>query len=171
MLISGLTLASASYCSAQSPVPSATNAIVGSASWEASATVIHVLSDDALGAPTLNGFTASLARGMLPAMQINGDLGLYRGNGRSLWSFTAGPQFKASIHRFEPFARALFGLSRATGGTAFTLIGGGGVDIYLRDHLSVRAIQMDYVLLQGGVAAHGSDMTRIGVGLTYSFGD
>lgn len=79
----------------------------------------------------------------------------------NLFTYMAGPQFRVPTHRFRPFAEFLFGgahtnlyrnLYNAAGATnlavsnnSFAMAIGGGFDIRMNRHLSLRPFQMDYV--------------------------
>jgi outer membrane immunogenic protein len=82
--------------------------------------------------------------------------------GLTLVSYMAGPRYTHPLpHRLSPFAQALFGgvhgfdsyFPSANGGpsgaaTSFAMAAGLGLDIALRPHLLLRAIQADYHYMQ-----------------------
>jgi hypothetical protein len=137
-------------------------------SWEVSVAYVHVLTDGTFGNNVgLNGFTASVSRSLLPAVQVTGEVGDYSGGVTSVKSFLGGAQFKIPVRRFEPFIRVLGGLSRAQS-NAFTIAGGGGIDLRWNERVAIRLVQIDeYLLFPGG---HAGDYARIGFGVTYAFG-
>jgi opacity protein-like surface antigen len=72
----------------------------------------------------------------------------------NLWTYLAGPRFSyRHLGRFTPFAQVLFGASHATPNvflttnqTSFTMAIGEGFDYRLSRHLSIRPIEVDYLL-------------------------
>jgi hypothetical protein len=104
----------------------------------------------------------------------------------SVYSLLAGPQIYPFKHRkLTPFGHVLFGGAYyrnsvpANGGfgtkvedwTAFAWGGGGGIDLYLKQHLGIRLFEYDYNVAHfyGGHVDHGS--SRISVGIVYRFGE
>jgi len=110
------------------------------------------------------------------------------------YSYLFGPVVSQSAGRYRPFAHALFGansvstnLSGVTIGglgipgltltdTAFAMAFGGGVDVKLTDHLSLRAGQADYLFTKHdfsggiqGIATHQNNF-RASVGAVFQFG-
>jgi len=72
----------------------------------------------------------------------------------NIYSLLFGPQFSVrSNDTVTPFVRALIGLSRLKVGllgfsestTAFSIGGGGGLDINVAENLAIRAFQADYI--------------------------
>jgi len=118
----------------------------------------------------MNGWTAAIAGRLFPAVQLTAEVGSYRKTGAQIHSFLAGPQLKAHVWRIQPFVRGLFGLSRAPASNEFSVAAGGGIDVPVATHISIRALQCDYYRFLGG--QHGkTDLLRAGIGITYSFGD
>lgn len=78
------------------------------------------------------------------------------------YSLLFAPQFSFRSETVTPFIRPLVGFSHLTAGllgfsdsiTAFTVGGGGGLDVNVADHLAIRAVQADYLHLraEGGSA-------------------
>ena len=65
-------------------------------------------------------------------------------------TITAGPQFKLRGDRFTPFAEALIGFAQISpknfpSQSTMTAMAGGGVDIRVNSHFSIRAAQVDVV--------------------------
>ena len=158
---------------AQSPIPTA-RGMSSDHRYEVAATYTHVLTDGSFGYVGLNGFTASASAGVLPSVQLTGEVGSYSGSRVAVKSFLAGPQVGFHIYRFQPFVRALFGLSHTSfnsqsQGSAFTLAAGGGLNYLLTDHFAIRALQADYYRPTGGTY-RSADFLRLGFGVSYQFG-
>ncbi len=151
------------------PVPAVTGVGFGARN-EIALNYTHVATDreDVKG---LNGFTVSGSHGLIPWIAVTGEFGEYRGHGLSLQSFLGGPEVKLHISRFQPFVRMLFGISHESG-TSFTFASGGGLDVYLKGHFAVRALQADYYRLgANGGSSSSSDYFRLGFGVVYEFGE
>ena len=109
------------------------------------------------------------------------------------YTFLAGPRFSfRNSTRFTPFAQALFGDVHATAVTvsnctgtactplpaqdAFAMTAGGGLDIGLTRHISLRAVQAEYMMTRfaplpaTGSSASQNDL-RLSTGLVFRFGD
>jgi len=96
------------------------------------------------------------------------------------YSFLFGPvlsnRVEGSPNGFTPFLHALAGADRisasASGSsvsdTAFAMAFGGGVDIDVNRHISVRG-QSDYLYTKHGTATH-QDNVRVSVGVVFKFG-
>ena len=158
---------------AQSPIPTA-RGMSSDHRYEVAATYTHVLTDGSFGYVGLNGFTASASAGVLPSVQVTGEVGSYSGSKVSVKSFLAGPQVGFHIYRFQPFVRGLFGLSHTSlnsqsQGNAFTIAAGGGLNFLLTDHFAIRALQADYYRPVGGIY-RSADFLRLGFGVSYQFG-
>jgi hypothetical protein len=142
--------------------------------YEISGTYTHVLTDGTFDAPLgMNGWTASASTRIWPVVQITAEAGGYRKTGASIYSFMAGPQLKMRVWRIHPFVRGLFGMSRVSSSadvSEFSVAGGGGIDVPFANHFSIRALQCDYYRFPGGNLSK-TDLLRVGVGITYSFGD
>lgn len=104
------------------------------------------------------------------------------GNSLTLLSYTGGARYavpqRSSAHRsaFVPFAEVLVGGAHAGGGIAgagdgtyaFALRAGGGVDLHLAQHLSVRLLQIDYYLTNfANTANNHQDNLLLGAGVAY----
>src|SRR5262249_2165071 len=83
-------------------------------------------------------------------------------------------------NRVTPFAEVLFGAERVSTSTAtanrsdnnFAMTAGGGLDVKLAKHVSVRPVKVDYLLTR--FAAKGADPTsqknlRISTGIVFHF--
>src|SRR5438270_5234423 len=167
LLLPAITLCISTSCFGQGPTAIAR----GGGAYEVAGTYTRVQTDGSFGAPRgLNGWTASAAGQVMPFVQLTAEVGGYRKPNFSMYSFMAGPQVKMRIWRVQPFIRGLFGLSRVTGNNEFSFAGGGGLDVPVTNHISVRALQCDYYRFYGG-PFHLTDMMRVGVGVKYWFGD
>lgn len=96
-----------------------------------------------------------------------------------LQTVTAGPQLHLRSEHFSPFVEGLFGMARLTppnvdAHTGFGGIVGGGIDLYLTNHIAWRLIQADYVYQSHPVSALGGNGTfngaRVQGGLVFGFG-
>jgi len=109
------------------------------------------------------------------------------------YTFLAGPRLSyRNTSRFTPFAQALFGDVHATAVTvsnctgtactplpaqdAFAMTAGAGLDIGLTRHISLRAVQAEYMMTRfAALPATGSSTTqndlRLSTGLVFRFGD
>ncbi len=110
------------------------------------------------------------------------------------YSYLFGPVVSQNMGRYKPFAHALFGANTVStnlsgvsiGGlgipgltlsdTAFAMAFGGGVDVKLKDRISLRAGQFDYLFTKHdfsfgapGVAAHQNNY-RASVGIVFQIG-
>ena len=112
-------------------------------------------------------------------------------SGGSAFTYLFGPRFSYRNHsRVTPFAQALFGaadagkvtLSGCTGSsctpllaqTAFAMTAGGGLDIRLARHISIRAIQAEYLMTRFSDPTTGASDTqnnlRLSTGLLFRLG-
>jgi outer membrane immunogenic protein len=117
---------------------------------------------------SLNGGSASVSYHIRDWVSGVADFGGYT-NGNilgtgvdgTLSTYLFGPRFSyRSYHRFKPFAETLFGVAHAgasIGGGAvgstqnsFALVIGGGVDYRISSRLSLRPLQVDYLLTRFG---------------------
>jgi peptidoglycan-associated lipoprotein len=102
--------------------------------------------------------------------------------GLTLTTLAAGPRFNLAAQRLAPFVQALFGFAHGSGSafpqgnsltasaSSFALDIGGGADYPLRERLSVRLLQLDY--LRTWLPNSRTDWQnnlRIGVGITLRF--
>jgi outer membrane protein OmpA-like peptidoglycan-associated protein len=112
-------------------------------------------------------------------------------SGGSAYTYLFGPRLSYRRYdRITPFAQALFGgayassvtLSNCTGANctplpqqnAFALVAGGGLDIRLSRHLSLRAVQAEYMMTRfndpATSASQQQNDLRLGTGLVFRFG-
>lgn len=106
-----------------------------------------------------NGWNASLTFNANKWLGFTGDFGgtynsLAAGANSNLHTFLFGPKLTYRTDKFAPFVHALFGGARsgltATGfgggsNGSFSFATGGGVDYKVRDRISLRLVQLDYV--------------------------
>ena len=106
------------------------------------------------------------------------------------YTYMAGPRLSYRRHRITPFAQALFGgihasqvtLSGCTGAlctplpteNAFAMTAGGGLDLRVQRHISIRMVQAEYLMtrfanLNTGNRDTQNDM-RLSTGLVFGFG-
>ena len=136
-----------------------------------------------LGYPLLAGFHGSAAVNINRWFGIVGDYSYrvaeYYAD-KPLHTFGVGPRLAVrSIPRVTPFAHALFGgagsgcagWSNSAGcqfGTSFAMVLGGGVDVRLGRHLSIRAIQLDRIRTSFG--GGNQNYNALSFGLTFRLG-
>jgi hypothetical protein len=103
--------------------------------------------------------------------------------GLTLTSFAVGPRFTAGSHKSTAvFAQSLFGFAHGSGSefpqhnslvtsaTSFSLDLGAGVDYPIRDHLSLRIVQLDYVRTAlPNNTSNWQNNLRIGAGINFLF--
>jgi len=107
----------------------------------------------------------------------------------NMFTYLFGPQVKAYFHHFEPFGQILFGAahtnfysdvfrvsgvtSRRPDNNAFAMALGGGVDIRLVHHFSVRPIEVDYLLTRFGnnAVVNNQNNFRYQAGIVFNFGE
>lgn len=140
------------------------------------------------GGFNLNGGSASLAYNFSARFSLIGDFGAYRfgdlpsGLSSNLYSYLFGPRYTLrKAHALVPFAQVLLGGARVTansgginaGENAFAISVGGGVDMPLRHEISLRLLEVDYLLtrfrnLNGNSASENH--VRISAGIVFRFG-
>lgn len=126
-------------------------------------------------------FNGSLALvGQFSALHASNILG--SGTDATLVSYQFGPRYSFTrSRRFVPFAQALLGgatllsgsgvLTTSTGtASAFAMTLGGGLDIRLSRHFTLRAAEVDYFYTRfpNGVNDHENNL-RVAAGLSYRF--
>jgi len=170
-LIQGVTIlfVFSAFACCQTP---AGRSFVSGGRYQVAGTFSHVLTDETyVNAKTLNGWTASFSAPIIPLLRADIEAGDYYGGPHgSMKSVLVGPRFGAQINRFQPFVRGLFGVSHTAGVTPLTIAAGGGLDMILTEHISLRLLQVDYYRLHGGGAPDGADYLRMGFGVAYEFG-
>lgn len=149
------------------------------------------LPPDGCGCFSLNGGSGWVGIGLTHHFSLVGEVAGQHGSNiagtsgdLALTSYLFGPRY--TVHRFErvkPFGQVLFGGAHASGseapGTsglpgspnAFALTAGGGLDVSLSKHFSLRLIQADYYFTHFGNGTNDRQNNfRIGVGLVLSIG-
>jgi len=138
----------------------------------------------------LNGGSAWLGLNVSHSFSLVGEIASQHGrdsgsNGDlTLTSFMVGPRY--SIKRgghFAPFGQVLVGVAHASGSLApgssdiagssnsFAMAAGGGLDVNLSEHFTLRAIQGDYFLTQFENGSNDRQNNfRLGLGLIIKFG-
>jgi outer membrane protein OmpA-like peptidoglycan-associated protein/opacity protein-like surface antigen len=104
------------------------------------------------------------------------------GQNLNLYTIVAGPKLSFTTHRFSPYVHVLFGEAHATNSyfptatsytttaTSFALAPGGGVDLSLSPHWSVRLVEAEY--LRTGFpngSTNTQNQLQIGAGIVYKF--
>jgi outer membrane immunogenic protein len=140
------------------------------------------------GCFSLQGGSAWGAFSLTRNFAVVGELAIQHASGATagqdltLTSYTVGPRFAwPGSERFRPFAQALIGGAHAGGSLApgasagfpgspnsFAFLAGGGLDLSLNRHFSLRAFEADYYLTHfaNGVNDHQNNL-RISVGLIF----
>lgn len=143
------------------------------------------------GCFSLNGGNGWLAFNATKSIAVVGEVGVQHasnvvgtGADLTLTSYLFGPRY--TVRRFErvqPFAQVLLGGARASGSlapgssglagsaNAFATIVGGGLDVRLNEHFSLRAIEANYYFTKfdNGVNDRENNL-RIGAGIIFRFG-
>jgi len=108
-------------------------------------------------------------------------IGAAPGDDLSLVVFTAGPRFshRFSGGKFTPFVQGLVGVAHGFDGlfpsfsgsltgaaTARAVLAGGGLDLTIKQHIAIRAIQADYLRTQlPNGQANEQNLLRLGAGI------
>lgn len=121
-----------------------------------------------------NGWNAELTANANKHLGLVADFGGAYCRGEHAHSFMFGPQVSASLKeakQVKPFVHALFGAERSTyadqSDTGFAMAIGGGVDVNVHKHLSLRLAQFDWQR-----AYHGEGHNRFAytTGVVFHFG-
>ena len=132
----------------------------------------------------LMGYTQG--SGLRNQLENHGFAGQVSGN---LFTYTFGPQIKKHTGRVQPFAEFLFGAAHTNsyaqaydiihgivGGTrsnnGFAMNLGGGIDLKLSEHFSVRPVEVDYALTRFSIQSYTANQNnfRYFGGLNFTFG-
>lgn len=122
----------------------------------------------------LHGGSVSLAGNVNRWLGVVGDYGLYHTQpsgfaGINFHSFMAGPRFSyRSSSRVTPFAQVLVGGFHGLSTTGFAWSVGGGLDVKVSEHIAIRPVQVEYMMLR----AQGDNLNcaRVSAGIVFRFG-
>ena len=96
----------------------------------------------------LNGWNASGQYKFTDWLGGVGDFAGHYGSGASNYTYLFGPQVSLPSSRLSPFGHLLLGGAHFSAGgvgiSSFSMAVGGGLDAGLTDHISWRAVQLDY---------------------------
>jgi hypothetical protein len=140
------------------------------------------------GGFNLNGGSASFAYNFSDSLAVVADGGAYRFGGlpsgldSTMYTYLFGPRYTfRKVSRVHPFVQVLLGggrLNATSGGisageNAFSMAAGGGVDVPLCRHFSLRVIEAEYLLTRfdnvTGASATQNNV-RVSAGLVFHFG-
>ncbi len=138
---------------------------------------------------TGNGGSGSIEYNLNSIIGLVGDVGGYansrKGIDEKAVTYLSGPRFNWRHTRLNPYAQVLFGGAYAWNGpsnttqNAFATAAGGGLDYNWTRHISIRPIQVEYVMTKFNSAklgpAHGSfgdhqNDVRYSAGVVFKFG-
>lgn len=128
-----------------------------------------------------NGWNAAVTGNLNHWFGVTGDFsGAYKsqdGVSFSNYTYTGGPVVSIRKNEaFTPYAHALFGGFHASAGfggfsastNGFAMMMGGGLDIKLKEHIAIRATQVDWVYLDSNGVSSSSNV-RISTGVVFRF--
>jgi len=133
---------------------------------------------------TGNGGSGAFEYNINKVLGVVGDFGGYantRINDR-LFTYMFGPRFNWRHARLTPYVQFLFGgayvwndlNTRSITQNAFAMAAGGGLDYNLSRHISLKPIQVEYVMTQinstNGFGGHQNDI-RYSAGVAFRFGE
>lgn len=149
---------------------------------------VRANAENSTGTYNLNGGSASLTYHLSNRFAAIGEFGAYHFGGSlparlssTMYTYLFGPRLAfPRVRGLEPFAQSLFGggrLNASSGGVSagengFSMAAGGGVDVPLHSHFSIRAAEVEYLMTRFPSASGASAMqndVRISAGVTYSF--
>jgi len=110
------------------------------------------------------GFQASVAGNFHKNVGIVGDFGGQFENGKGVYEALFGPQFSMRQSKTTVFGHALFGGIGGSGGAAFAMGFGGGLDVNFNDRFAVRAVQFDWIPISNE-GAWNTKPIRFGFGI------
>ena len=126
------------------------------------------------GTFTLNGWNASLTGGVAPFFGLTADFsGAYK-SGSKLHTYTFGPEVRAHIAGFRPFAHALIGGGTSSGPISngstngLVMFYGGGLDIKTIPSVSIRPGQFDWMVMHWNSVTYRNNL-RYSAGLVLTF--
>src|SRR5215510_14514765 len=105
------------------------------------------------GGANLHGGSVSGAVNANSWFGIAGDYGLYHfqpsfSGGVNIHTFTVGPRISARGSRVTPFGQVLVGGFHGLDTNGFAMSAGGGLDIRVSEHVAIRPVQAEYMLLR-----------------------
>jgi hypothetical protein len=136
----------------------------------------------------LNGGSVSLAHNVNDRFAFIADVGVYRfpelplKTNNTMYTYLFGPRILSrKSDRAGPFAQILFGGGRLNasssgikaGENAFAIAIGGGLDVPLRSHFTIRVVEVDYLLTRfanGNGSSATQNNFRVSAGLVYRLG-
>jgi outer membrane immunogenic protein len=143
------------------------------------------------GCFSLNGANGWLAVNITRSIAVVGEVGAQHasnvvstGADLTLASYLFGPRYTVrKFGRLQPFAQVLLGGAHASGALApgnsglagsangFAAIAGGGLDVRLGEHVSLRAFEADYYFTKFNNSVNDrQNNLRIGAGIYFRFG-
>jgi peptidoglycan-associated lipoprotein len=140
------------------------------------------------GCFSLNGGNGWLAFNATKSIAVVGELGVQHasnvlgtGADLTLTSYSFGPRYTVRrFGRLQPFAQVLLGGAHASGSLApgssglagsANAFAGGGLDVRLSEHFSLRAFEADYYFTKFGNGVNDRENNlRIGAGIIFRFG-
>lgn len=149
--------------------------------YEVSGNYQYVRFNPGSGASGINcqGGSGSIGAYLTPQVGIIGEFGgckvtgLPSGASAHELNYLFGPRYHFGTHgRVFPFVQALFGGERFSAGVtgvgsgstnAFAMTAGGGADVTLTKHVSLRAIQFEYLYTHFGGASQNSYRLQSGI--------
>jgi len=148
--------------------------------------VVHATSRDDTRQLNSNGGSGYLVYNLNHTLGLVADLGGYR-NGTvhgpfsdsTTFTYLFGPRFNWRRSRVTPYVQFLFGGARLPGDTTmdalassdrngFAMATGGGIDIAVTNHITIKPIQIEYVMTQ--IPSFAIDRNAAQNGLRYSAG-
>jgi len=122
----------------------------------------------------LHGGSVSLAGNVNHWFGVAADYGLYHTQpagfgGINFHTFTVGPRFSyRSSGRVTAFGQVLAGGFHGLDTNGFAMSAGGGLDIKVSEHVAIRPVQAEYMLLR----AQGDNLNcaRVSAGIVFRFG-
>jgi len=145
---------------------------------------LHVSSSSNNGQRTGNGGSGTFEYNVNGVLGVVADLGGYANTrfDNRLFTYMFGPRLNFRHSRLTPYVQALFGgahLSYDFSGTsttqnAFAFATGGGVDYNLSKHISIKPVQVEYVLTRfNNIEGFGSQQNdvRYSAGVVFRLGE
>ncbi len=127
------------------------------------------------GGSNLNGYNLAPAFNIIHGFGVAGELSGQYGNHLNLRDVVVGPQILYPRNNLIFSAHVLYGDARTfvrtgngVGNTAHVLVAGGGADLNMSPHFSIRVLQVDY--LRSSLFHGTQNNFRISTGLVYRWG-